>query len=308
MFNKLKRYVLPVIVAMFIGAFLAFAQTTQKILILKPSNSEPIPTIVRLVRDDLRTKNKNINIDEIVIENDDSAIAYINKINPTMVLLIGKDISRKIAKNTSKIPIVVCDLFTSAYMETFTDPRIIIHTLDIRIEKRIEYIDKILLNPKIIGVIYNPTKNASIISDGEKYATDNGLILKKFPVTSEKDIQALSALNIDVLLLIPDSLVCGMASLRHIILLCVNQKVPMVGISEYFAETGTIIAVATNFEDYAENVSLTIDQLLQGADPATIPDSYPKKLDYFINKAMAIRKNVTFKKDAIANAKKVFGQ
>ncbi len=275
---------------------------------MKPTDNEPIPTIIKNVRSCLAKAHPGVKIKEAVVSGVDNAASLVRSQKPAVVLLVAVDIGQKLVELTEKVPIVISDLFTPSYMKLFTDERVIIHTLDIPISRRIEYIEKILPGPKTIGIIFNPKKNTAVVEEGEKYCQDRGLTLKKFPVTSEKDMVTLSSLKIDVLLVIPDSFVCGTLSSRYIMTLCLKEMIPMMGISEYFAQAGAVMAISPDLDDYSRKLSETIAKLLDGADPAAIPDVYPEKIDYFINIAMAKREGVIFKNDAMAGAKKIFGQ
>jgi len=110
------------------------------------------------------------------------------------------------------------------------------------------------------------------------------------------------------LLLIPDSLVCSIVSLRHIIGKCVAEQIPIIGISEYFAQTGTVAAISTDFNAYSLQAASSIIALLNKMPPSAVPSTSPEKVDYFINAAMAKTKNVQITDEILKGAKKVFGQ
>ena len=86
------------------------------------------------------------------------------------------------------------------------------------------------------------------------------------------------------------------------------QSVGIVGISEYFAQTGTVAATTADLDDYCRQVYSSINRLLNGEDPKNINDTYPEKINYFLNITIAKRKNININDLAIKNAKKIYGQ
>lgn len=288
----------------------AYPQTSAKtLLILKQSDIEPIPTIIKNVRSALKKSDPNLKIEEVVAtDNEQDTISIATKINPTAILLVGKDIGKPLAEGTASIPIVISDMLKPVYADSFPHDRIVVNSLYIKAETRIEYIMKIIPNQKVIGIIYNPKKNSDEVTDAEQYAKNYNLTIKKFPVDSEKDIQAIRSMDIDILLLIPDTLVCNVVSLRHIMELCLLQKIPIMGISEYFAQTGTIMAISPNFEAYSNDLAETTSRVLRGIPTSEIPNTFPRKIDYFINASMAKVNKVNIKENVVSGARKVFGQ
>jgi len=287
----------------------AWAQTSNKVLvILKQGDFEPIPTIIKNTRTIIAKANPQISIQEITFKDDTDAINSVKKINPNIILLVGKDIGKALAQNIPDTPIVISDMLRPAYIQTFPHDRIVVNSLYVPIETRIEYIQKILPNAKTISIVYSGIKNSDAAEEAEQYAQNHGLTIKKFPVDTEKDIQAISSLKADALLLIPDTLVCNAISLRHIMEISLQEAIPIMGISEYFAQTGTVMAISPNFDEYSKDLANTIGQLAQGAPVNTIPNTFATKVDYFINAAMAKVNKVNFNADVITGAKKVFGQ
>jgi len=280
----------------------------KTVLVIKQSDFEPIPTIIKNVRNGLAKTDPNLKVQEATVDNANMAIAKINEISPDVILLIGADIGKFLAENSKNIPIVISDMFKPKYASEFPNNRCVVNSLYMPVGIRIGYAQKILSNIKTIGIIYNPAKNSDVLEDAEKYGNTHELTIKRFPVSTEKDIQAIEKMKIDTLLLIPDSLVCSAISLKHIAELCLQEQVPMVGISEYFAQTGTVAAISPNFELYSKQVITTIESLLRGTPITAIQGTFPESADYFINAAIAKAENIKIKDEVTRGAKKIFGR
>jgi putative tryptophan/tyrosine transport system substrate-binding protein len=280
----------------------------KTVLIIKQSDFEPIPTIIKNVRNGLAKTDPAAKVQEATVDNAKMAIAKINEINPAVILLVGTDIGKSLAENSKNIPIVISDMFKPKYASEFPNDRCVVNSLYMPVGIRIEYAQKILSDLKVIGIIYNPAKNSDVVEDAEKCGNARGLTIERFPVSTEKDIQAIEKMKIDALLLIPDSLVCSPISLKHIAELCLQERVPMIGISEYFAQTGTVAAISPDFEAYAKQVIATISSLLRGTPITAMQGTFPDRADYFINAAIAKAENVKIKDEVTRGAKKIFGR
>jgi len=294
-----------------IGTFTIFAETqteNQTLLIIKQNDFGSIRTIIENVRNELVKSHPTLKIQEITFNGEDDTITTINKTNPNIILLVGTDIAKTLIDHTKNIPIVISDMFKPGYASTFPADRCIVNSLYIPTQTRMAYTKKILPDSKVIGIIYNPIKNSDVVEDAQIYAQSHGMTIKKFPVNDEKDIQAIDKLKTDALLLIPDSLVCSVISLKHIIGQCVAERIPIIGIAEYFAQTGTVVAISIDFTAYSKQVAASINALVDKKPILSIPSTFPESIDYFINAAMAKAKNVKIKDEILRDAKKVFGQ
>ena len=212
------------------------------------------------------------------------------------------------ASITSKLtvtPVVLVGFFRLSEKESARAVRV---TLDVSFRSRVEYLLKVASRARIIGVIYNSGQNETVVSDGEKVCAQMGLTLKKFPVNSAEDIRKLGDMGIDALIFIPDTLVCQGVIIREIILNSIKYKIPVVGISHFFAEAGTVMAIAPDYTDLGSQAGSLAIKILSGEKPSDMNFIFPDKVNYFLNQAVAHRQGLKIAQDVLDNAVEVFGQ
>jgi putative ABC transport system substrate-binding protein len=170
--------------------------------------------------------------------------------------------------------------------------------LSIRPQRQFRALLDLMPTAKRIGVVYNPEDAVSsrLIAQAQKDADQMGLQLVPVAITQPTELaNALAQLRgqIDTFWLIPDPLVATPTALEAIQAFCKEQKIPFIGFTESHVKRGALVAIGVDFIDQGVVGAELVEQLLQGADPATLPILTPRRLRTFYNLATARALGIT---------------
>ena len=181
-------------------------------------------------------------------------------------------------------------------------------TLDIPYRQHILAMKRMLPERKHIGLIYSPRDNGHNIPDAAGAAAGEGLFLHLFPVSSPTDIPALNHLNVDILWIIPDTLVCQPPIIRRFLQEGLQYGIPVVGISPAYVKAGALFALSCDYHDIGAQAAGMVRKVLNpGTNPQTMTEA-PRSSILTINKAVAARLGIVLPQEVWQEADEVFGQ
>ena len=279
-----------------------------KVVIVKPSVNAPV--FAQIIKGFYRFFESHpgaASISEEIFTGDNRIFNNTGAVNPRVIFAIGKDQILTSLKNTENIPVVGSELVRKN-KTVEENKRLAIVSLSIEPLLRLQFVKKALPRAQKIGIIYEPQQNSETIDEYGSAAGALGLSITKFSVTTIKEINSVEYGNMDVLLLIPDTFVCQALVLKNIILSSFQCKVPVVGISQAYAQAGTILATEPDYEDNGAQAGGAALRIINGEKPADIPMAFCRKLKHYVNKAMAKRLAIEISKDIENDASFVFGE
>ena len=238
---------------------------------------------------------------------DKNIIQGIKSQKPVLILTMGTTATKFVSREITDIPIVF-SMILDPRGSSVTSANIVGASVDIPPRLQLETMKTVVPNFKRIGVIYHPPENGTIVRQAKQVANGLGLILNLYPVNSEKEIPGIEDLNIDLLWIIPDTVVCKPVILKRILLSCFTNNVAVMGFTHYYARGGALLAVACDYEDIGRQSGEMVVKLLKGEDYASLKITVPRKVKLYLNKITADRLGIKFPDKIIRKASEVFGQ
>ncbi|UCH95048.1 MAG: ABC transporter substrate-binding protein [Candidatus Aminicenantes bacterium] len=260
-----------------------------------------------LKKENISAHLKRIECDPKNESKKEDMIKEIQSQQPALILTMGTTATKFISDKINDLPIV----FTMIMDPWGTDiaARNIVGTsLDIPAQLHLETLKTVVPKCKRIGMIYNPPENETIARKAKQAANALGLILNAYPVNSEKEIPKIKDLNIDLLWIIPDTVVCRPAILKRILFSCLKNKVAVMGFSRQYARAGALLAVTCDYEDIGRQSGETAVKLLKGENYSHLKITVPRKVKFYLNKTVAHRLGISIPGEIIQKASEVFGQ
>lgn len=158
---------------------------------------------------------------------------------------------------------------------------------EIQVEQIVDLMLQLTPDIKTVGMLYNPGEANSVATTGrfKEYAESKGLTVTEKTGTDNTTMQQAAvelANSVDAMFSPNDNTVAtGMVSLAQV---AKDAGVPYYVAADSMVETGGFATVGINYEDLGrESAKMTID-ILNGADPATMPVKvFKDDLNVYIN-------------------------
>ncbi len=253
-------------------------------------------------------KEKHITVDlKIYGPEDKNIIQEIKSQKPVLILTMGTTATKFVSREITDIPIVF-SMILDPRGSSVTSANIVGASVDIPPRLQLETMKSVVPTFKRIGVIYHPPENGDIVLQAKQAANGLGLILNLYPVSSEKEIPKIEDLNIDLLWIIPDTVVCKPVIIKRTLLSCLKNNVAVMGFTHYYARGGALLAVACDYEDIGRQSGEMVVKLLNGEDYSGLKITVPRKVKLYLNKITANRLGIKLPDKIIQKASEVFGQ
>lgn len=289
------------------SSVLAATGLGETVAVVKSKSMAAADQIVRGIRLICERPETGVSIQEYQAQ-DPGAAATLKAAVPALIVALGKEAFDLVLAQTQDKPMVVSRLMHPADLEGIS-ARVAGVTLLVPIRLRLECLTKIMPGIKRVGVIYDPAQNQADVDEGAKAASGMGIELISFPVKAVEDVVGgLSHAAIDVLLMIPDTTVCQPAAIKAILMDMAAKKIPVVGISRYYAQSGALVAIEPDYLDHGRQVGEAALRIIKGEKVFSIAFVYPVKTAYFLNVAIAERLGIKINEAAKNQATGVFGQ
>jgi putative ABC transport system substrate-binding protein len=244
------------------------------------------------------------------------------KRSPKVVVAVGTDAAHTLKERYAHLtperqpPVVflmVLDPVAEGLIESMerSGTRFVGVGLTIRPHRQFRSLLDIAPNVRQLGTLYNPNDATSrrLIEQAREDAQQLGLelIAVELPAPAELP-RTLATLEkqIDAFWLIPDPL-C-VAAFEQIMSLCLRKKCPLLAFAEPYVRRGAPVGVGVDFADQGATAAELVEQLLQGADPATMPMLTPRRLRTYYNLATARAVGLEIPDTLLNLADKVFQQ
>jgi putative ABC transport system substrate-binding protein len=159
-------------------------------------------------------------------------------------------------------------------------------TLDIPTDAVLQSIGRILPGMKKVGVLHSPGRTQGKVESAASTARSLSFTLYSEKVEKPTDIPvALEALakKVEVLWGIHDDMVYNPQTAKQILLFCVQNKIPFVGLSDAWVKAGALFSVDADYREMGVQCAEMAGSILKGQKASTIPIVGPRKLNYSLN-------------------------
>jgi len=255
-----------------------------------------LPSQLKIV--ELESKTENINA---------GIIEKIQAEQPALILTVGTVSSKYVAQHIKDLPIVFSMVLAPGEAGLTTE-NIVGASLDLPAKIQLENLESVIPHLKRVGVIYHPPENQELMRQAEAAAGELGLLLKTYPVKTVMEIPELVDLDIDVLWIIPDSIVCQPVILKRILLSSLRERIPVMGFSRSFANSGALLAVSCDYKDIGRQAGELAARILQGENYSRLKISVPRTIKLYLNQLVANRMGINIPKKILENAAEVLGK
>jgi len=163
-------------------------------------------------------------------------------------------------------------------------------SLNIPPDFQLETIMEAFPDRKRIGVFYSKKSNQAIVDTLNKEAEKLGSVLVQFPIFSTNEIPAIinsNLFSIDVLLLIPDSIIKSTKIVKYIIKESLKRKIPAVGYNSWFAKNGAILSFLVNYTSVGTQTGRTAKKMILEGNAFDAEIAPPEKIAIRVDLATA---------------------
>ncbi len=246
------------------------------------------------------------------------------KQSPKVVVAVGTDAARLLKERYARLPperqppvvfLMVLDPVAEGLIESVerSGTRFVGVGLIIRPDRQFRLLLDLASGIRRLGTLYNPNDTTSrrLIEPAREDAQRLGLELMAVELRALRELpQALNTLEkqVDAFWLIPDPLCAAPSAFEQIVAFCHKQKLPLLAFAEPYVRRGALAGIGVDFADQGTAVAELVDQLLQGADPATMPMLTPRRLRTYYNLAAARTVGVIIPDTLLNLADRVFQQ
>ena len=212
-------------------------------------------------------------------------VRKVKKEKPDIILTIGV-LAATVAKDKiGNVPIVFCMVINHERFH-LSAPNITGISTEIAIEDQLKGFQSVLGPFKNMGVIYDPSKTGSIITNAEDKIKDAEINLVKYQISSSEEVsEAMKNLigKIDALWLLPDSTVVTRKSLDLIKSTTLENMIPLLCTSDVFVKAGALAAVSSDYNYVGRQAAGLAGKILELPDLSSLGIVNPDHFKLSIN-------------------------
>ncbi|MDD5224213.1 MAG: ABC transporter substrate-binding protein [bacterium] len=199
--------------------------------------------------------------------------------HPRVLVTIGARAADLARSETPEIPLVYCMVVNpdeyNLSGENITGVKLQIPPFD-----QFNFIKQMLPKVKIIGTIYDPAGSKYLVDLAREAASQLGLVLLDYPITSQQEISGeVKKLigKIDLFWLIPDTTIISRDSFKYILTATIENEIPMLTFSSNLAKSGALISLSPDYRSSGLLAGKMAREILGGKSPREVKPLYPER-------------------------------
>ena len=160
-----------------------------------------------------------------------------------------------------------------------------------------------------VGVVYDPSKTASLISNAKKEAAKFGIAIIAKAISSRTEaINAIDSMKgeVDAIWMVPDTTAITMESIKYTLLFSFRNRLPLIGISEKYVKSGALFALSFDSKSIGEQAGTVAMEILNQTRNSNTNYVDPTSLKLSINIKTAEKIGLTLPDDLVKNADKLY--
>jgi putative tryptophan/tyrosine transport system substrate-binding protein len=280
----------------------------QGIVILKSHDLEPFNQAVagfvaacpvRITEYDLRGTKKEEN----------SIIQRLTAAKPRLIVAIGPLAAQVAREHLRDVPMIFV-MVSNPPKHGLQGANLAGVSLDIPVQMQLARYKALVPTLKTLGVIYDPTKTGTMVTEAGGTVATLGLQLLTAPVSTPKEVPAAmrSLLGkIEALWMVPDDTVVTPESFKFLLLTAFENNLPFVTVSDIFVEAGALASLSPDYTDVGrQGCQLATDLESGRLRPAEVMVVPPAKVNLAINLKTASKIGLTLPPEIIQSANKVY--
>lgn len=172
---------------------------------------------------------------------------------------------------------------------------------------QLNLIQEVLPDVQSVGIVYSSGEvNSEVqVEQAKAVADELGIEIVTATVTNSAEVQqAAQSLDVDAFLIPTDNTVVSAA--ESVIQVAEQKGVPVFASDESTMERGAAAGLSVNYTQQGKDAAALAIQLLEGADPASLPVETQKEFDLFVNEAAAEAQGLTLPAEVVERSAKQF--
>ena len=214
---------------------------------------------------------------------------------PDLILTIGTRASQEIGFRISNLPIVflmVLNPESQGLKKSAEYPfnNISGICLDIPVEVQFQVMKQLSSRLRKIAVLYNPKHDSVLINHARIMAEKLGANIIIGEIKTEDDIPGVLKnlrTKSDILWLAPNPHSVSYSSLKYILMYCISNMFPVIGLSKYHVKAGALYALSADYFDTGKQAGELALEIIRNGFMDHQVIITPRKSQLFINKRMA---------------------
>jgi putative ABC transport system substrate-binding protein len=294
----------------------AFAGGSKVLIICSDENGSTLRSI-KGIRQTIETSGIHVELETYILSQGESTgddlNAKIGAYTPDVLVTIGSR-STRIAKALEiEVPIVfssVLNPVTSGLVASYEHPgkNLTGASLDIDVNIQLERFKRLVPNMKKIGVLCSE-RTRYIVEQSQQWEAKHSLTIVPFEVKSPKDVpKGVDSLmrSCDGLWAVPDELIYTPQSTRFILLESFRSKIPIMGFSPSFVQSGALFALIVDHKFVGVQAGGLVLKILGGVPPSELSVTTPEAPYLYMNRNTAERLRLNIPSDYYTVAKEVY--
>lgn len=301
------RQVIWLIMLFLIQPATSFAGDIQ---IISSHGSERYQQVISSFRSRLKQLDIDLSIDQMTLKPAETEKLWLQHTlyeKSQLILSLGSRATQLVLDNDVSTPVVITMVLSEKIVSQRENVRGVV--LTIPVNKQLAWLKRLLPEARRVGVLYDPTENASWIELARREAERMELELVAVEVDHPgKLTSALETISrkADVLLAIPDKNVYSSKTLKTIMLSSFRNRIPLVGLSQTWVKAGALYALEANYGVVGEQCAELAYQILQGDVSGDNRYEHPKQLDFVVNLKTARHLFLDIEKELVEKASIVY--
>jgi putative ABC transport system substrate-binding protein len=305
-----------VVLLLLLNVFSCLAEELT-VLIVSPDEQESTVRSLKGIRQTLDGSGLPLKIESVVIgsaeEYRDTLRAQIERFKPDVLVTIGSRVSKLAGYLNTNVPIVFASVLnpvTSGLVQSLHSPGGLITgaSLDIDVKLQLERFKKLVPSVKRLGVLFTQ-RTQDQVELARSVAASLSIEVVPYEVTSPKDVP----LGLDSIArschgiwAVPDELIYTPQSVKHIILESFRNRIPVMGFSPSFVQSGALFALIVDQKFVGVQAGELAVKILKGASPSGLPVTSPEAPYLYINRNTAEKLGLSISADYYSVAKEVY--
>jgi len=252
----------------------------------------------------LRKQNISI-LPKVYDQSDKYLVNKINDIKPALILTLGSGATKKVHRVVKDIPIIF-SMVLDPEGSNIHSSGLVGAALDIPPRLQLKTLKRILPQIKKIGVIYSLQENESFIRKAKNAANELGINLKTYSIKSEIDIPRLTQLSIELLWIIPDSMVCKPAIVTRFIRSGLKNGIAVMGFTRSYSKAGALLSLTCDYKDNGRQAAEIALKFLRNRNTRNLKTSTARRVKLYLNLTAANILGLTISQNTIEKASEVF--
>ena len=238
-----------------------------------------------------------------------SIMQRLTAVKPRLIVAIGPLAAQVARENLRDVPMIFV-MVSNPPKHGLQGSNLAGVSLDIPVQTQLARYKALVPTLKTLGVIYDPIKTGTMVTEARGIAATLGFQLLGAPVSTPKEVPAaLRSLlgKIDALWMVPDDTVVTPESFKFLLLTAFENNLPFVTVSDIFVEAGALASLSPDYTDVGRQGCQLATDLESGrlrlAEAMVVP---PAKVNLAINLKTASKIGLTLPSEIIQSANKVY--